>query len=106
MHMNNGEKVDHNQFLARIESEIDKFNEEELHILFHRVSERLKFFRAARQLTALSRFSIGDHVRFEYNGEVHEGHIVRLNRKTATVKTTAHGLWKVSPRFLERVARG
>jgi hypothetical protein len=70
------------------------------------VSERLEFFRAARQLTALSRFSTGDQVRFSHDGHFIEGHIIRLNRKTATVKTSAHGQWKVSPSLLERIVQG
>jgi hypothetical protein len=84
--------------------DLDKFSEDELLDLNHRIVERLQLIRSAKRLSQLARFSVGMTVEFEVidDGRTLRGPIVRLNRQTATVVTAA-GRWRIAPSLLRLV---
>lgn len=52
----------------------------------------------------MSIFNIGERVFWDgSNGVVHVGAIIRLNRKTISIKTGENGYWNVSPQLLIKV---
>jgi hypothetical protein len=84
--------------------DLTQLSEAELLDLHRRITERLQFINAARRLTQLASFSTGMTVEFSADdGRVIRGTIARLNRRTATVVTTASGSWRVSPSLLRVV---
>lgn len=85
----------------RVEVDLTRLTEEELVALNHRIAERLRLMRSARQLVQLAQFSVGMRVEFTADdGRVIQGEITRLNRKTATVCCDQAGHWRVSPSLL------
>jgi biotin-(acetyl-CoA carboxylase) ligase len=91
---------------TRIESFIKDLGEEELRYLNRLIVERLKLIFQEKSTRSLSRFNLGESVRFpDHEGGVKTGRIVRLNKKTATILTTDGQNWKVSPGLLESAER-
>lgn len=85
--------------------DLTQFTEDELIALNRRIVERISMIRAARQLVALSQFSVGMRVEFTTDdGRTIEGTITKLNRRTATLCSEAGGHWRVSPSLLRPVA--
>jgi hypothetical protein len=71
--------------------------------LNRRIVERLHFIRSAKQLTQLTRFTVGRTVEFSMeDGRVIRGSIARLNRQTATVVAPS-GRWRLPPSLLRIV---
>ncbi len=83
--------------------DIDRFTEDELRDLHHRVTERLRLIHQMRAHGAMMNFSIGDHVAFNADGQRITGVLARYNRKTVTVIADGGHRWNVSPGFLEKV---
>ena len=55
----------------------------------------------------LAHFSVGDRVSFQsHTGERKTGVIVRLNKKTASIRTDEGQQWNVHPGFLSSVRTG
>lgn len=80
--------------------DLTKFSEDELIALNRRIVERLQLMRSAKNLTQLSRFSVGMVVEFDTDdGRTVSGTVARLNQRTATI-VTASGRWRVSPSLL------
>lgn len=52
----------------------------------------------------LDKFELGDRVAFRSDGRTVEGVVIRVNRKTLTVKTP-DSRWKVHPNFVSKVAQ-
>jgi hypothetical protein len=82
--------------------DIDRFSEDELRDLHHRVTERLRLIHQMRAHGAMMNFSIGDRVAFKADGRRITGVLSRYNRKTVTVIADGGHRWNVSPGFLER----
>jgi uncharacterized cupredoxin-like copper-binding protein len=77
--------------------------EEDLLFLNRMVVERLNLLAQARSTVHLAQFSEGDRVEFTMNdGTVKRGSVVRLNKKTASVRTDDCQQWKVSPTLLRK----
>jgi len=75
--------------------------EQDLLYLNRMVVERLKLLDQARSTVALAQFAEGDRVSFTANdGLTRNGIILRLNKKTVSLRTDDGHLWKVSPGFL------
>ncbi len=83
--------------------DIDRFTEDELRALHHRVTERLRLFHQMRAHGAMMNFSIGDRVAFTADGRRITGVLARYNRKTVTVIADGGHRWNVSPGFLEKI---
>jgi hypothetical protein len=80
---------------------IDKLTENELIDLNHRIVERLKFLRSARDHTEMMEYSIGEKVCFNPHGRGAQiGVIAKYNKKTVTIITENGERWNVSPSFL------
>ena len=80
--------------------DLTEFSEDELIALNRRIVERLQLIRSAKNLTQLSRFSVGMVVEFDTDdGRTVSGTVARLNQRTATT-VTASGRWRVSPSLL------
>jgi hypothetical protein len=94
------------QFLTDADNFISKLNEDQLRELNKRIVNKLKLIRQAKNAAGLARFNIGDRVYFEYEGEKVLGKVIRLNKKSATIKTDQRGNWLVDPNFLNKVIEG
>ncbi len=78
-------------------------SEQDLLYLNRMVVERLKLLAQARSTVELAQFAEGDRVSFAANdGTVKNGMILRLNKKTVSLRTDDGHLWKVSPGFLRK----
>ena len=84
--------------------DIDSLTEEELIELNHRVVERLKLLAQTRANQAMTRFRIGERVRFTPDGaKPVTGMLIRCNRKTVTIMTDDGQRWNVSPSLLKGI---
>jgi hypothetical protein len=87
---------------TRIESFIKELNEEELRYLNRLIVGRLKLIFQDKSTHAMSRFNLGESVRFtDHDGRAKTGRIIRLNKKTASILTTDGQNWKVAPSLLQ-----
>ena len=77
--------------------------QEDLLYLNQMVVERLNLLAQARSTIELAQFAQGDRVEFTTSdGRIQRGIIVRLNKKTASVRTDEGQNWKVSPGLLRK----
>ncbi|MDQ3110802.1 MAG: hypothetical protein M3R17_12990 [Bacteroidota bacterium] len=87
----------------KFEKLISELKNHELLILHDTVVARIKLINKASALVSMSRLKIGDRVSWDgSDGEKHEGIIIRLNNKTASVKVSNEYYWKVSPQLLSK----
>jgi len=82
---------------------IDRLNEDELHVLYRTVGERLRLLHRAKALFAMREFQMLDKVYFIHHGQRKEGTVTRLNQKTISVTLETGEHWNVSPDLLKRV---
>jgi hypothetical protein len=80
-----------------------QLTEDQLVQLHAVIVERLRLFRSAKHLRAMSEFNLGDMVSFEYNGQKIMGTITRLNQKSVSLITLDGKPWKVSPQLLSKI---
>jgi hypothetical protein len=79
--------------------------EEDLLYLNRMVVERLNLLVQARSTVQLAQFAEGDRVEFTtQDGIVKFGVVVRLNKKTASLRTDDAQNWNVSPALLRKAA--
>lgn len=79
--------------------------EEDLLYLNRMVVERLNLLAQARSTVALAQFAEGDRIQFTTSdGAIQHGIVMRLNKKTASVRTDDGQSWKVSPGLLRKAA--
>ena len=79
---------------------IKKLGEDDLVFLNRLIVERLKLISQAKSTHQMAQFNIGDRVGFRTQNGKKTGIIVRLNKKTASIRTDDGGDWNVSPLFL------
>ena len=82
--------------------DIEKMSLDELIDLNRRVVGRIEYLHGLKTRSQLDRFEIGDRVGFQNEGRMVEGTVVRVNRKTLSVKTK-EGSWNIPPRFVTRL---
>ena len=70
---------------------------EDLELIRKAVNARMK---QLIELEAKS-FSKRDRVFFDYEGETIRGTVIRVNKKTITLRSDNDVEWRVSPKFLE-----
>jgi hypothetical protein len=85
--------------------DIDKLSKEELLDLNRRVVERLKYLSARETLEVSRKFKVGDTVEFQSDESTVQGIVMRINRKTLSIKTK-EGRWNVPPQFVKKVVEG
>ena len=79
-------------------------SEEDLLFLNRMVVERLNLLAQARSTVQLAQFAEGDRVEFTTSdGVIKQGVVVRLNKKTASLRTDDAQSWKVSPSLLRKL---
>ena len=80
-----------------------QMSEEDLRYLNHMVVEQLRHLAQAKNNHQMSQFRPGDKVNFTAkDGDIKQGTVMRLNKKTVTVWTIDHQEWKVSPLYLRK----
>lgn len=78
-------------------------SEADLRYLNLLVVERLKLLAQARSTVQLAQFAQGDRVSFTANdGMERQGTVLRLNKKTVSLRTDDDMYWKVSPGLLSK----
>ena len=87
-----------------MEFDIDKLSREELLELNHRIVERLKYLASREALELSKKFKVGEIVEFRGGKNMVRGVIIRINRKTMSIKTN-EGQWNVHPQFLKKVEK-
>ena len=79
--------------------------EADLLFLNRLVVERLNMLAQAKSTVELAQFSVGDRVEFTTSeGGIKRAVVVRLNKKTASLRTDDHQSWNVSPVLLRKVS--
>ncbi len=80
---------------------IKRLDEDDLLFLNQLIVERLKLISQARSTTLMAAFHIGDRVSFETeDDQVIHGEVLRLNKKTVSIKTDGGHRWNVAPGLL------
>lgn len=99
--MNTGKTVIDRELFIQALRHMD---EEDLRYLNQMVVERLNLLAQARSTVHLAQFSAGDRVQFTTrDGKLKQGMVLRLNKKTASVRTDDGANWKVSPTLLGKM---
>ena len=89
--------------IRKLEPVLKGLSFHELTILNKMVVDRIRTIQKAGALVSMSKFNVGDRVFWDGNdGIVRMGIIIRLNHKTASVKTGNEGYWNVSPQLLRK----
>lgn len=87
-----------------MEFDVDRLSREELLELNHRIVERLKYLASREALELSKRYKVGDAVEFRGGKNMIRGIVMRINRKTMSIKTN-EGQWNVHPQFLKKVEK-
>lgn len=85
---------------AAVMDMIKKLGEDDLAFLNRLIVERLKLISQAKSTHQMALFNTGDRVRFQTHNGQKRGIIIRLNKKTASIRTDDGGNWNVSPMLL------
>jgi len=81
---------------------LEKMSVDELIALNRKIVRRIEYLQSLKTRAHLDRFEVGDRVSFQSDGRTVEGIVVRVNRKTLSVRTgDTH--WRIHPRFLTRM---
>jgi hypothetical protein len=88
---------------SRAVEEIKKMGEDDLIFLDRVIADRLNLIAQAKSTVLMAEFHAGERVCFqEKAGVMKSGVMIRLNRKTASIRTDDGYLWNVFPGFLKR----
>ena len=91
------------EIAIKFESLINGLTYGELVILNRMTVDRIRLMHKAGALMHMSQFNVGDTVSWTGNdGKDCSGVIIRLNQKTASVKTKDQGHWNISPQLLRK----
>jgi hypothetical protein len=83
---------------------VSNLGEEDLIFLNRLVITRLKELEQAKDSAQVSLFTLADRVEFTTNdGAVKRGFVVRLNKKSVSVRTDDAQDWKISPTLLRKI---
>lgn len=81
---------------------IDHLSVEELMKLNGRIVDRIRYLQQLKTRAHLDRFEVGDRVFFQSDGRRIEGVVVRVNRKTVSIKTS-DSQGTIHPRLLTKL---
>ncbi len=97
------ESNDPKDLIRKVETLISELTFDELVILNRMSADRIRLMQKAGSLYHMAKFNVGDTVYWRGNdGMQRTGQIVRLNQKTASIKTKDQGQWNVSPQLLSK----
>jgi hypothetical protein len=82
---------------------VETLDEDQLHMLYHVVAQRLQLAQKVHALAAMSQFHVLDRVSFVHNGKQYEGTVTRLNQKTISIVLDDGTRWNVAPSLLTKV---
>jgi hypothetical protein len=83
---------------------IKRMNEDDLIFLNRLIVERLNLISQAKSTSLMARFTQGDRVGFQApDGQMLDGIVLRLNKKTVSVATDDGHQWNVAPGLLRLV---
>lgn len=83
---------------------VGTLGEEDLIFLNRLVIARLKELEQAKDTAQVAMFALADRVEFTTNEcEVKQGFVVRLNKKSVSVRTDDEQDWKISPTLLRKI---
>ena len=82
--------------------DVEKLSPEELYDLYRKVCRRINALQRSRMAEKLQEFDIGDEVSFEHEGNIISGTVIRVNKKTLSVRTGG-GNWYVDPRSVTKI---
>lgn len=89
--------------IRKFEPLLEKLSGNELTILNRMVVDRIRLINKATALVSMANLHVGGRVSWDgSDGLLHTGIIIRLNRKTASVKTGENEYWNVSPQLLRK----
>lgn len=83
--------------------EIGKLSMEELVQLHRNICKRIGELNRDRLFEKLQEFEIGDKVSFNHDGDIITGTVIRINRKSLSIKTNK-GNWYVDPRNVTKIS--
>jgi hypothetical protein len=87
--------------IPRIEDFIKKLGEKDLIYLNNLIIERLKVLSQIRSSKFMAEFHAGQRISFDGpDGKIKKGFIVRMHKKTVSIRTDEGENWKVAPGFL------
>ena len=88
--------------LPAVLSALERLTEEELIQLNHIIVARLRLMGEVKSHGKMMQFRLGQPVRFTAgSGQVIRGVVKSHNRKSVTVISQTHGIWRVGPGLLE-----
>lgn len=94
--------MDNDNIKHDVKSFIDLMNLDELIRLNTYIVKRIRFFQELDTMEEVQNFELLERVYFIDNeGNRIEGTIIRLNRKSVTIRTDTGSEWRVSPQFLK-----
>jgi hypothetical protein len=77
--------------------DVEKLSQEELYDLYRKIVRRINALHRSRVAEKLQEFDIGDEVSFEHEGDIITGTVIRVNKKTLSIRTD-RGHWYIDPR--------
>ncbi len=82
--------------------DVEKLSQEELYDLYRKIVRRINALHRSRLTEKLQEFDIGDEVSFEHEGDIITGTVIRVNKKTLSIRTY-RGHWYIDPRCATKV---
>jgi len=83
--------------------EIENLSLGELAELHRKICRRISELNRAKVSEKLEDFQIGDEVSFKHEGNIVTGTVIRVNRKSLSVRTEK-GHWYVDPRWATKIS--
>ncbi|TSC55708.1 MAG: Uncharacterized protein G01um101418_729 [Parcubacteria group bacterium Gr01-1014_18] len=90
------------QSVTEFEHFLNRLSEDDLRLLNRMVVERLKLYHKVRDLKNLAQFNVMDRVCFNSEGRQIVGIVIKLNRRSVTLRADDGHQWNVSPALLMR----
>jgi hypothetical protein len=84
--------------------DLESLSVQELFDLNERIIRRVHYLYTLNTRAQLDKFELGDRVAFQSDGRTMEGIVIRVNRKTLSIKTK-DSRWKIPPHFVTKLAR-
>jgi len=88
------------QPIPKFEHFLNRLSESDLRLLNRMVVERLKLYHKAKDLKDLAQFNLMDKVYFVHDNKKITGTVIKLNRRSVTVKADDGHRWNVAPALL------